>query len=112
MSPFSDELTKIATSGMTPEDKEELKQFLKNTGVIMAGTGAGLGAHALTRIGLEKAFGPRGRWPGKIGPRALSALAATVPTALGVGSLYGYSQMRKREKELREQARQRARNVK
>lgn len=103
---FSDEMTKIAE--LKPESREELKQFLKNTGVVMLGTGAGLGAYGLTRVGLEKAFGPKGRWPGKLGPGKMRLISAGAPLVLGGGALYGYSRMRKKDEELREQARRRA----
>ena len=103
---FRDELEKIA---MDPENREELKQFLKNTGVITLGTGVGLGAAGLTRVALEKAFGPKGKWPNKIGPGKIKVLSALAPTLLGAGSLYGYSKMREKDRELRGEARRRAR---
>lgn len=105
ISPICSELAKIAAQGLTPNDKSELKQFLKNTGVIMAGTGAGIAAHELTRAGILKAFGPKGKWPGKISPRMASIAAAAAPLILGTGVAYGSSRVRSREKELREQAR-------
>lgn len=97
------------SASMKPEDHEELKQFLKNTGAIMVGTGAGLGAAGLTRVALEKAFGPKGEWPNKLGPGKIRVISTAAPVVLGGGALYGYSRLRKRDKELREQARSRAR---
>lgn len=109
----ADQRKKIKTSAdlrnLNPEQKEELKQFLKNTGAIVAGTGVGLGLAGLTGVGLDKLFGPKGRWPNMVGPAGRKALSAVGPTVLGGASLYGYHRMRKKDEELMEEARRRGR---
>lgn len=74
-----DELGKIAEVKKKP-DSGRFKKFLKNTAIISAGTGAGVGAAELAQKALEKAFA--GRWAGIPSPTKRRLLGA----ALGLAS--------------------------
>lgn len=94
---FADELVKIAAASLPSEKKGKLKSWLRDSGIIAAGTGLGTGAYMLGERGLGPMLGPR--WNTlKPATRASVAGAASMAATVG-GLLLAHKLMREKHKD-------------
>lgn len=94
---FSNELQKIAedsaSSPRRPVNREQLKQFAKDTAIVAAGSGLGYGLGKLTIKGLK-------RYGRKLPKNVRRGLIVGLPVAGGAGGL-AISKMREKEQDRR-----------